>query len=212
MLTNKDGLWIRYFGFLAVVFILLGCGNSSDNQTTQQQKQEKSSNLSGVSLKTFPFKNIINENRKTVHNSKVQGQVSVLTFLYTRCPWDYMCPSISKHLIDFQQRLSENRYDDVQIIVITLDPDHDSPDVLIQYEKTIGAHPALWNFWHAPESVLETWLGKLDIPRSESGRRIDHGMKTFVIDRSGTIQKIHQGSKWTGKDIMQSVNQVTEDA
>ena len=56
-----------------------------------------------------------------------KGKYSVLTFTFTRCP--SICPAINLDLEKLRYRYGEN----INILTINVDPEHDTPDVLRKF-------------------------------------------------------------------------------
>lgn len=63
--------------------------------------------------------------------SDLQGQIVVLYFGYTYCP--DVCPTTLATLSDALDDLKAAEQDQVQVIMITVDPERDSPEVLVDY-------------------------------------------------------------------------------
>ena len=64
-----------------------------------------------------------------------QGVV-VVSFMFTRCP--DVCPVLTQSLKSTQFELSERELDDVTFVSISVDPEHDTPEVLKQYTELHG--------------------------------------------------------------------------
>ena len=69
------------------------------------------------------------------------GKVVVLTFMYTHCT--DVCPFIASKLKDASDLLGSDG-SNVDFVVITADPDRDTPDLLATYSKEFG----MYNRWH----------------------------------------------------------------
>jgi len=79
----------------------------------------------------------------------IMGKIVTINFMYAQCP-DGVCPVTTHNLVRVQKilkdRVGRNRLGhDIFMNSITLDPEHDNPDVLKRYAKTHGAGPG-WFF------------------------------------------------------------------
>jgi cytochrome oxidase Cu insertion factor (SCO1/SenC/PrrC family) len=78
--------------------------------------------------------------------SKLIGKVSVVDFMYTRCP--DVCPAMTARLALLQERIaaSERLRPYVRLVSVSVDTEHDSGEVLMKYAGRSGAVPAIWSF------------------------------------------------------------------
>jgi len=78
--------------------------------------------------------------------ASLQGNVVVLTFIYTRCPLPDFCPLMDKKFADLAARIgaSPGHARSVRLISLSFDPDHDTPEVLSRHAQVRGAMPPLW--------------------------------------------------------------------
>lgn len=63
--------------------------------------------------------------------------VVVVSFIFTRCP--DVCPVLTQKLIAVDGELSDEEREDVTFVSISVDPDHDTPEVLMEYTERMGA-------------------------------------------------------------------------
>lgn len=61
----------------------------------------------------------------------------VVDFIFTTCTT--ICPVLSSGLVNFQEQLGKEA-DKVVIVSITIDPEHDKPDVLREYSRRFNVH------------------------------------------------------------------------
>ena len=70
------------------------------------------------------------------------GKVWVVDFIFTQCADE--CPLVSTHMAQLQEAFAAE--DDVRLVSISVDPEHDTPEVLRQYAERFGAHAQRWLF------------------------------------------------------------------
>lgn len=91
---------------------------------------------------------------ETVSLSDLRGKVVVLTFIYTNCP--DVCPVIAQNLRAAYEQLSEEKRDDVALVVITLDPERDTPEALRAFSERHGlAENPNWYALRGDSATLE---------------------------------------------------------
>src|SRR5882724_12686823 len=68
--------------------------------------------------------------------SDSRGSVTVINFIYTRCPMPDVCPRLSANFAYLSKKVPEAR-----LLTITLDPAHDTSEVLHQYAARFNSRP-----------------------------------------------------------------------
>jgi len=91
-----------------------------------------------------PDFSFINQDKETIDQSILEGHISVVDFFFTSCP--DICPRMSDQMSRIQEAFKENPQ--VKILSFTVDPEHDSPEVLEDYsqEYRAGGAVALFNW------------------------------------------------------------------
>ncbi|HZZ83130.1 MAG TPA: SCO family protein [Anaeromyxobacteraceae bacterium] len=123
---------------------------------------------------------------------ELRGKVWLASFIYTRC--DTICPAITakmKRVQDATARLAPR----LQLVSISVDPEHDTPARLAAYAREHGALPGRWSFLTGPEeAVKQTVVSGLKVmmekERKEDGRLegIFHGSHLVLVDSEGRIR------------------------
>ncbi|RJP50748.1 MAG: SCO family protein [Anaerolineaceae bacterium] len=122
--------------------------------------------------------------------SDFRGKLVLLYFGYTFCP--DICPAT---LANVGQALRElgNDAGDAQLIMISLDPERDTPEKLAKY--TAHFHPSFIGVTGSPEQLAEVAsLYGIFYQKTEgsaaSGYLIDHTATLLVIDRDGYLKLV----------------------
>lgn len=115
-----------------------------------------------------------------------QAERVALTFLYTRCPQPEFCPAMVARLQALQEALAGA--EGARIVAVTLDPDHDTPEVLSAYAAQVGAGPG-WRFGRVPAEALPdlALLAGMNVMRTGDGAEIAHALRLLVLDRGGAL-------------------------
>jgi protein SCO1 len=119
--------------------------------------------------------------------SSLRGKVVVLYFGYTFCP--DVCPMTLARLAQARTLLGQ-RGDDIQVAMITVDPERDTAAVLGRYVAAFD--PTFIGLTGAPEQVtpVAASLGiyvKKNEGSAATGYLVDHGSQMLVIDRDGYL-------------------------
>mgnify|MGYP003333088647 CR=1 FL=1 len=108
----------------------------------------------------------------------VEGKVVMINFIYTRCP--DACPLETAKLSELYQILGDRVGEDVFMYSITIDPDHDTPEVLNSYMKTYQIEKG-WEFFTGSEEDILLLRRKLGLYISEVNKDpLDHNLSMIV--------------------------------
>ena len=139
----------------------------------------------------------------TVRLSQFRGEPVAVTFAYTRCPDATACPMTMQKFAKLNAALAKEK--NGRLLAVTVDPETDTPAVLADYAKRIGADPQRWRFLtgdpRALARVAETF-GVLYYP--EHGK-IVHSQAVAVIDPSGRLAAVYYGSDWEPEQILKDL-------
>jgi protein SCO1/2 len=98
------------------------------------------------------------QNGTSLRLSDLRGKVVVVTFVYTRCPLPDFCPLQDKKFSELADRLAAvpKRAEQVRLLSVSFDPEHDTPEILEKHAAMRGAKPPLWTYAVAPRSPVRS--------------------------------------------------------
>src|SRR5690606_31239269 len=141
-----------------------------------------------------------------------QGRWPVYTFIYTRCPLPGFCPLMMRRLNEVASSLaSQGRRDDVWLLAVTVDPEHDRPpgltafgDRTIEAESDAGRYARTALLTGTPEAI-RTLASPFQLTYEPAGDEIIHGLRTVVVDPDGRIVRTFMGSDWSAADVVGAI-------
>jgi protein SCO1 len=90
-----------------------------------------------------PFELVDQEGHELTEQA-LRGHPTIIDFVFTRC--DTICPVISARMARLQEKLSDREASSIQLVSISVDPNHDTPEKLAAYAAKLGARPDKWRF------------------------------------------------------------------
>lgn len=134
----------------------------------------------------------------------LRGKIVLLDFIFTRCPGP--CPLLSLKFSNVQQKLGERLGKDVFLLSVTIDPRHDTPEVLKAYAQRYNANLAGWRFLtgSTKDIILTASAFGADYEANEEGI-VDHRLVTCVIDPQGMIIKEFIGTAYSVDDLLTTI-------
>jgi protein SCO1 len=129
-----------------------------------------------------------------------RGKVVALTFIYTECP--DICPLLTQKMAHVQDELGAEFGKKIAFVSITLDPAHDTKEILKDYAQFWGAKPEGWSFLTgAPEAVRDvTRRYGVFFAKKEDGS-VDHTQLTTLIDADGQMRVQYLGARFDPEEF-----------
>jgi len=89
-----------------------------------------------------PFK-FTNQNGETVTEKDYEGSIYVADFFFTTCPT--ICPVMTKQMNQLIWQLEGKVQGNVKFLSFTVNPEHDTPEVLAKYAEDNKVNDKIWN-------------------------------------------------------------------
>lgn len=145
---------------------------------------------------------------KTVRLSDWRGEPVAVTFVYTRCPIATACPMTTAKFSKLDALLRDQPVG--RLLVVTVEPEYDTPKVLAEYAKKVGADPKRWKFLTgSPKSVAEVAANFGVIYYPDRGQ-IVHSQAVAVVDPKGRLSTIYYGENWEPQHILRDMQKARE--
>jgi protein SCO1/2 len=185
-ISKQPRLIALYLGAAA----LLVAGASAGFAFTAEQGQKGELPFPAEELRTAheaPQFALINQLRETVGPAAFEGNVVILTAVYASCP--HTCPLILTQAKRAIAELSPEERDGLRVIAVTMDPEHDSPDVLLELATNHGMQPPLYHLVTGAPAEVEPLLDRMEIARQRDPETgiINHANLFLLIDREGRV-------------------------
>jgi protein SCO1/2 len=97
-----------------------------------------------------PEFSLVERSGRRVTLADLRGTVWVTSFIYTECT--ETCPLQSLQLSRLQEEFAGSP--DLRLVSITVDPEHDTADVLARYAERYRADPERWLFLTGPKGAI----------------------------------------------------------
>jgi protein SCO1/2 len=187
--TPVSGPPPKSFQGLGAVVIFVGIAVMISLVWTQfQQAQRRGGQLLEVhgGLGTFSFLDALSGQEETLPAS--DGNFRVLAALSTA--EGGVAPMLMARLRELENHLDRMQEKRVRLVVITLDPENDTPEVLTVFARAAGADSARWSFLTSPHPGLHDWIvGELFGPLLGEGEPFPAApTRILLLDPEGNIR------------------------
>ncbi len=135
-----------------------------------------------------PDFSFINQNGESITNKDFEGKVYVVEFFFTTCPT--ICPRMSRNLVEIQNSFKD--FENFGVASFTINPNHDTPEVLKQYAEKYGITNPNWHLMTGDKEVIYDLANKgfylytAEDENVEGG--FEHSGNFALIDKNGFIR------------------------
>lgn len=130
---------------------------------------------------------------RTLAASDLTGHVWVADFVFTRCP-DF-CPALTARMAGLQKALAAHP---VRLVSFSVDPLHDTPEVLSDYATRAGAHDDWLFVTGSREAVAGLLRDGFKVAWADDGpptSPITHSDRFVLVDRTLHIRGYYHGTE-----------------
>lgn len=186
-------MFIALFVALIPALVLTACslpfGDSEGDEVASAREAGRDGEVPGVLLDdpapAPPF-TLTSHDGSSFSLSEHDGKITAVFFGYTGCP--DICPMTLGYMAQATEALGEDA-DQVEYLLITVDPEQDDPERLAQYISRIDAPLTALS---GSQSELEPVWNDYDIvverrEREGGGYLVDHSAQVWLIDQQGDL-------------------------
>lgn len=147
---------------------------------------------------------LVDQAGQPVRSQDLRGGPVLLDFIFTRCPGP--CPVLTGRHADVHAGLYQSERERVRFVSVTLDPEHDTPEVLAEYARERRLDTRRWSFLtgSAEEVAAVVRAYGVGAIRQPDGT-IDHTVATFLIDAKGRIARRYLGVEHEAEEIRRDI-------
>jgi protein SCO1 len=153
---------------------------------------------------TLPPFNLIDRYGRPFTDRHVEGKIIVADFFFTRCTT--ICPRMSVQMQQLQLKLDDPAFGDVVFLSHTVDPEHDTPEVLDRYARKLQADTSRWKFLTGSKEDIYL-LGAEGYYLATREDVLDpdgflHSEKFVLVDKDRHIRGFYDGTTAEGMNAL----------
>lgn len=153
---------------------------------------------------TIPDVALVNQSNEKISLSGFRGKNLLITFIFTRCPLPNLCPRVSKQMKEVQSLM--NPEDNLQLLSISFDPLHDTPDVLKRYAEKFGADLQKWQFATGKLAEIKPVYEQFGVTAIESPEiLIQHTLVTALVSKDGKLLRRWASNDWKATKVLEEL-------
>jgi protein SCO1/2 len=143
--------------------------------------------------------------------SQFRGKAVAVTFIFASC--SATCPILTAKMATVQDQLGSDFGPKAAFLSITVDPEHDTPDVLERYARTFGANSAGWKFLTGSAAEIQDIERRYGVFATKSpDSPLDHTNLTSLVDPRGMLRVQYLGVRFNPDEFRHDLASLIERA
>jgi len=143
---------------------------------------------------------LISQDGAPVKLTDYRGKVVALTFIFTLCA--NTCPVLTPMMSFVQDQLGSDFGEKIHFVSITVDPEHDTPEVLKEYAQAFGANLSGWSFLTGTSDAIRDVTRRYGIFAAKTPNgSIDHTFLTSIIDQRSILRVQYLGVRFDPEEF-----------
>ncbi|MDD2802473.1 MAG: SCO family protein [Methylococcales bacterium] len=150
------------------------------------------------------------QNNQALPLSQYQGKTLLLNFIFTTC--GAICPLQTRQLVEVQRQIPLEHRHTIRFLSLTVDPEHDTPEKLSAYAKTMGVDLTNWALaTGTPEDIfaIAKQLRAFD-PKKSSPSAGDHSNMLYLFDKKGMLIQRYSGDPVDVPRVAREIQQLDQ--
>ncbi len=146
-------------------------------------------------LGSVPGFSLTERSGRTVTADDLAGHVWIADFVFTRCP-DF-CPALTSRMSRLQARIAGGT-DPIRLVSVSVDPAHDTPEILRDYATRAKAGPDWLFLTGTPGDIAALLRGGFKVAWADDGppaSPITHSDRFVLVDRERRIRGYYHGTE-----------------
>lgn len=133
-----------------------------------------------------------------------EGEIVVAAMVFTHC--QYACPLIVTDLKAIEAEIPEALLPQVRWLLVSMDSDRDTPEVLAAYAENNQLNTARWTLLHGEDYPVRGIAAALGINYMKDARgNFSHSNKITVLNREGSIDFQLEGLNADNADCVEAI-------
>ncbi len=185
--------------FLFSVLTIFSC-----KENTEQTVQKKDSANSSIFLLDSKWQN---QDAEELQLKNLKGKNLVMVMIFTSCRT--ACPILVGDMKKIHAKIEKNKLKDTSLVLISIDPTNDTPEVLKKFaaERNMDSEP--WIFLRSDEESTREFANVLAVKYKKiSPIEFSHSNIISVFNRNGELVSQEEGSGINSDAVAKTVNEL----
>ncbi|MFK7001649.1 SCO family protein [Flavobacterium oreochromis] len=146
------------------------------------------------------------QDNKTIHLQDLKGKVTVMVMIYTTCK--AACPRLVADMRDIESKMPKNKLTDLNFVLVSIDPETDTPERLKKFAKENLMDASHWTFLQGNTNTVQEFANVLAVKYKKiSPMDFSHSNIISVFNKKGEL--VHQ-QEGLGVNNKTTINKIIE--
>lgn len=176
-------------------------------QSCKDAKEEKTKNkpISDLSIYNLPSQ-WTNQDGKTIELKSLKGNVLVMVMIYTSCK--AACPRLVADMRDIESKLNKDNKKNVKLILVSIDPETDTPQRLKSFAVNNKMNQEPWIFLRSTEENTREFAAVLAVNYKKiSPIDFSHSNIISVFNPEGELIYQQEGLGVNNEKTVEKINE-----
>lgn len=148
-----------------------------------------------------------NQDGKELHLKDLKGKNLVVVMIFTSCRT--ACPILVADMKKVHAKIAEDKLNDTSLVLISIDPTNDTPEVLKKFAADRNMDQAPWIFLRSDEDATRELANVLAMKYKKiSPIEFSHSNIISVFNRNGELVSQEEGSGINSEAVAETVNKL----
>ena len=185
--------------FLFSVLTIFSC-----KENTEQTAQNKENANSSIFLLDSKWQN---QDAEELQLKDLKGKNLVMVMIFTSCRT--ACPILVGDMKKIHAKIEKNKLKDTSLVLISIDPTNDTPEVLKKFAAERNMDQAPWIFLRSDEESTREFANVLAVKYKKiSPIEFSHSNIISVFNRNGELVSQEEGSGINSDAVAKTVNEL----
>lgn len=180
--------------------IWYSCGNSTHNEALINSTENTKLGESIFQLSSQWH----TEEGKKINLKDLKGKVLVIVMIYTSCK--VACPRLVADMQNIAKQIPEEKKKDIQYILISIDPTHDTPEKLKEFAIKNYMDSEEWTFLQGNENSVREFANVLAVKYKQiDPTDFSHSNIISVFNQQGVMVHQQEGLGLDNKETVEKI-------
>ena len=148
---------------------------------------------------------LLDQHGQQVSLADLKGKPVLFDFIYTSCPGE--CLMLTQRMKRIANALGPELGNQVRLVSITVDPEHDQPKQLLEYADNQAADMKGWLFLTGTPAQVDAEMARFKLIRQhEADGSVDHVLEMFLVAPNGHALLQYMGDKISAERAIADLN------
>lgn len=152
-----------------------------------------------------------NQKGDSLQLDKLRGKTLVVVMIYTSCKT--ACPLLVADMKKIEKKIKPDNLDKISLVLVSIDPETDTPQRLAEFAKTGGMNAPYWIFLRSNEAATQEFANVLSMKYKKiSPIDFSHSNIISIFNTDGELILQEEGTGIDANKVAGKVNELVKNS